>query len=479
MRCCTTGLLNYKWVAFRFLLTGIIFFLPVPAGLFAQADTSFAFIAAGHAYGAHEGGNIGLHPALLDRLHLGYDSAVAFIVLTGDIVNISNNESWAQVAIELDSLGLTAYYAMGNHDNNAIGHQVFEAKHGGTHYAFNAGNARFIVLNSPEADRAISPEQLVFLEEQISTASDSLKNVFVFFHEVIWNSHEKYREVRSNNRSRYDQIINYSNYWEEVQPLFLEHPAKNFYVISGDVGGNPDAIAAFYDTWDNVTLLSSGMGEVPDENYLLVRLTAEDSVTFELVSLDPGYEMPDLVFHSVPPAPGAIQGPTMVVPGSQAIEYSVPEVFNADSYRWELPEEVQGSSSSPAISVNFSSGFEQGILSVQAARDGFGAGPASSLEVEADVTSTGSATGPIGTGPLRIGLGNLVNHILLTFSGTGGEPLRVVIHDPVGRVLWQQNITTPEDQVRIEIGKDNLPRGICIITASTPTRRNTLRSVIW
>ena len=45
----------------------------------AQVDTSYAFIVAGHAYGAHDGENIGLHPKLLNSLDSGYDSNTAFI----------------------------------------------------------------------------------------------------------------------------------------------------------------------------------------------------------------------------------------------------------------------------------------------------------------------------------------------------------------------------------------------------------------
>ena len=74
----------------------IVFLCTLISGLGAQVDTSYAFIVAGHAYGAHDGTNIGLHPELLNSLDSGYDSNTAFIVFTGDIVNKSTPESWQQ-----------------------------------------------------------------------------------------------------------------------------------------------------------------------------------------------------------------------------------------------------------------------------------------------------------------------------------------------------------------------------------------------
>ncbi len=221
-------------------------------------------------------------------------------------------------------------------------------------------------MNSIEADRAISENQLVFLEEQISKAGDSCKNIFIFFHEVIWNSHKKYIDVRSNSRSRYNQMVEHSNYWDELHPMLLERPDKKFFLIAGDVGGNPDAISAFYDRWDHITLLASGMGEVADENYLLACVHPQDTLGFELVALDDALELPDIENYSLPPAPGSISGPGSVFQGSATNEYAVDEVFNAESYHWVLPPGASGSSSTNLIEVDFDTEFEGGELSVRA-----------------------------------------------------------------------------------------------------------------
>ena len=284
----------------------LVFIMSAQVCVFAQSDLTYSFIVAGHAYGAHSGTNIGLHPPLLSSLNAGFDANTAFIVFTGDIVNASTAESWAQVASEMTDLGLESYYVMGNHDNNSTGYDVFDNKHGGDYYAFTSQSELYIVLNSTESDRSISTTQLAFMEEQIDQADESIQNVFVFFHEVIWNSKEKYSGVRSNSRSRYASVLDHSNYWEEVHPVCIANPSMNFYMISGDVGGNGDAVAAFYDTCDNVTLISSGMGEVYDENYLLVRVINKDSIVLELVPLNEGTVLDPIEYFSVPPAPDTL-----------------------------------------------------------------------------------------------------------------------------------------------------------------------------
>ena len=119
----------------------------------SQTNSSYSFYVAGHAYGAHAGKNIGLHPPFLSKLTENKDSSVFALFLTGDIVNQSTTASWNQVEKELSDLNLNSYYVMGNHDNNSVGYEVFRKKHGGAYYSFVYKNELFLVLNSTESDR--------------------------------------------------------------------------------------------------------------------------------------------------------------------------------------------------------------------------------------------------------------------------------------------------------------------------------------
>ncbi len=427
---------------------------------------------AGHAYGAHAGENSGLHPALLNRLDAGTDSLAAFIVLTGDIVNYSTPESWQQVETELSRYPFPAYYVMGNHDSNETGLQVFLDKYGSTWYSFRQQHDLFIVLNSTETDRSISPVQLEFLETQIRQAGDSVRRIFIFFHEILWNSHEKYTGVRSNSRSRYASMVPYSNYWEEVHPLLAGDPERQYVVIGGDMGGNPDAMAAFHDRWGNVNLLASGMGEVADENYLLVRVRGEAPAEFELVPLRDGVDLYPVEYYSVPPAPDTIQGPGEVTPGSTGVVYSVPEVFNATSYIWELPEGLTGHSISGSIFADVHPGFTEGIISVMAERDGFGAGAPALKTVQA--ATTGIAGGSFGNSDSRAGEAGHYpgpfrfreegEFIVGEFIGPGREAVHLRIFDSLGRVVWTEKWYMEENPLGLRIPEQELPKGILLIS---------------
>ena len=436
--------------------------------LYAQVDSSYSFIAAGHAYGSHDGDNQGLHPPLLNSLQTGLDSTVAFIVFTGDIVNLSTVESWKKVDEELDSLSLSSYYVMGNHDYTEEGIAVFNEKYGGTYYSWYQGGELHIVLNSIEADRAISPVQLLYLQDKIEQSGDATRNIFIYFHELIWNSHEKYIDVRSNSRSRYDQVVNYSNYWEEVHPMLMEKPDKNFFLIAGDVGGNADAIAAFYDRWDHITFLASGMGEVEDENYLLVHVSAEDSISFELVALRSDLELPAVESFSIPSAPFPITGPALVNPGDSSVEYAVHEVSNADFYLWQLPPGTEGSSSIHRIELDFSEDFKEGILAVQAEKDGFGKSTETSMSIAADATQLNSKAAT--SDGIQMDVAESLDNLHISLSQVAGKQIILRIMDTGGRVWLTRRMYLSANHAEIQIDKNELPSGILILSLSSSTQ---------
>ena len=52
-----------------------------------------------------------------------------------------------------------------------------------------------------------------------------------------------------------------------------KHNDKNIFIIGGDVGS---IIPAVYDKLGHITLLASGMGQIRDENYLVVSINNSD-----------------------------------------------------------------------------------------------------------------------------------------------------------------------------------------------------------
>jgi len=255
----------------------------------SPAAVAQEFIVAGHAYGHHVGDNIALCDPFLRALEREDLTRFDFLILTGDFVRMCDQRALDQLELELNALPIPTYVVMGNHEETTpLCRAWVKERHGDTFYAFEHGDAHFIVLDSELEERSISSGQLEFLSAEIDRADEEAV-VFVFFHELLWLSRGgRYRHVRANRRSRQENVTS-SNYWQDVAPILAAHPRKRIFVIAGDVGGNPDAVPAFYEELGHVTLIASGMGEGVQSNYLQVHLDGR-AARFELVALDPADE---------------------------------------------------------------------------------------------------------------------------------------------------------------------------------------------
>ena len=251
------------------------------------ADTVYppaSFLVAGHAYGSPSGINLGLYPKFLSRLQQSLISETKFLVLTGDIIrDIRHPESWQQVQHELDQLGLTSYFVTGNHGYDRFSRDLFTEKYGNTYYNFDYQDNRFIILDTQKQAYSVSPDQVEFLSQSLR---GNFRRVFIFWHELLWNSRQEYSYISANTNSRYSNVsLRQSNFWDQVYPLLQRHSDKQIFVFAGDLGGRPDSIPAFYQNLGHITLIASGMGAIQDENYLQVSLN-QDQVKFELIPLN-------------------------------------------------------------------------------------------------------------------------------------------------------------------------------------------------
>ena len=456
-----------------FALVVLLFAIIQPNNVKSQENSNYSFLVAGHAYGAHAGTNIGLHPPFLKKLSEERDTNLLGLFLTGDIVNTSTTASWNKIEMELETLGLHSFYVMGNHDNNTLGHQIFKQKHGGDYYAFEHGSDLFIVLNSTESDRSISPVQLDFLDNSLKNSVSKRERVFIFFHEVIWNSHEKYKLVRSNSRSRYAQLKNISNFWTEVYPKLAALPEKKFFLFAGDVGGNPDAIAASFDIWGNVTLISSGMGEVKDENYMKVNVTT-DTVTFQLIPLNDEVAMNSATRYNIPEKPKMMAGSGAVLPPQTGLKYTVYQVSNATGYRWNLPSGVLGVSSSATIFLDFDGQFSGGEISVRAINDGFGESEPAKLTISGKTTLSGE-----NENGLKISIIQSQGFIRIGFNSSETKQAQFRIFDLAGRVVFDE-ILQPEPGFNTKIiSKNKLRKGIFLAELQAENRRITQKIIVF
>jgi hypothetical protein len=241
----------------------------------------YSFFVAGHVYGAPGVDNPGVHPPFKEKFDLiQYDQNMKFGVFTGDIVISSTEQNWDEIDADLELLGLPVYFAVGQHDMS--NRTLYEERYGKTWYSFMFEDDLFIVLDPNLDNWNISDSQLVFIEKQLENLS-GVNNIFVFFHELLWWSPDNmFKDVPPNSTYwRADSI----NFWSEVEPFFhnLDH---DVYMFSGDMGALTSRAAFMYYHYDNMFLIGSGMGNMREDNFIIVRVDQDKSVSFRLIALN-------------------------------------------------------------------------------------------------------------------------------------------------------------------------------------------------
>ncbi len=249
----------------------------------ASSSAKYSFFVAGHTYGRPQVNNMGLHPPFEKASkEFAKESGLKFGVLTGDIVISSTKANWDEVDAFLKSLKIPVHFAPGNHD--LTNRKLFESRYGKTIYEFKHEGDLFVFLD-PNLDHwNISGEQLGFLKRTLGSFSDPKGNIFVFFHQVLWwEPNGRFQSIRINNPyDRADKI----NFWSTVVPLLTAKPNPVF-CFAGDVGALGTNPGYFSSKLKNVTLTASGMGSGHDDNYLIVKVYPDRTVSIEKRPLRP------------------------------------------------------------------------------------------------------------------------------------------------------------------------------------------------
>lgn len=242
----------------------------------------YTFFAAGHTYGSPGTDNAGFHPPFTAKFNLINKRNIDLGFLLGDIVNVGSAKNWDEVDSVLNYLDNETYFAVGNHD--MTDRPLFESRYGKTYFNFKHNEDLFIVLD-PNIDQwNILGEQLNFLQDVLDKESNEARNVFVFFHQLIWidRKNNKYSTVAPNSfEGRADTI----NFWTEVEPLFNALP-NEVYMFAGDIGAAHWSDDAMYDHYDNITFIATGMGEGVGDNFVFIDVDETGKVSFELISLN-------------------------------------------------------------------------------------------------------------------------------------------------------------------------------------------------
>jgi hypothetical protein len=238
-------------------------------------NQGYSFYIAGHAYGKPGVESKGLYGPFTEKFHLINEyQSIKFGFLLGDLVKKASNEAWELVKKDLDSLDprIENIIVPGNHDVGKGAHdakrEIFLQQFGKTFFSFKHGNDLFIMLDGNISEWNISGEQLQFLKQSLPNKKDSANNIFIFSHQLIWQSSSKpeFKKIKPNSL---EGRSNNLNFWDEVFPLF-SNLTNNVYFFSGDIGAFPNGNELFYTKYLNVTFVATGMGGGIRDNFLIV-----------------------------------------------------------------------------------------------------------------------------------------------------------------------------------------------------------------
>jgi len=252
-----------------------------------EIPIKYSFFVAGHVYGKPDRDTLGFHPPFKEEFDFirSYPE-ISFGVLTGDIVQHSNAESWDVIDFEIEELGLPIFFAPGNHD--VYNYKLYKQRYGDPEYNyrtfryFNHQDDLFIILYANIVKWNISGEQLDFLKDVLNNNKGVVKNVFVFVHQPIWlNQHTVFKNIKHN---WHPLTPDTTNYWRDMEPDFQDYPAP-VYIFTGDLGANKGATPYMYFKDSNITYIGGGMGSGINDNYIFVSKDMHNVIHFDLIAL--------------------------------------------------------------------------------------------------------------------------------------------------------------------------------------------------
>ena len=257
-----------------------LFILALPGNLKAQNSAPvYSFFSAGHTYGPPLSYHYGLHYPFVDyfpeiesypNIELGF--------LTGDVVYTGTAAYWDSAQTDINKLNMPVYIAAGNHDMGS----EFISRFGDYYFSFKHNNDLFIVLTPGLDSWNISGNQLEFLTNTLDSNHAIVNNIFIFMHELIWwGPDNEYKNVKINYEPYYPGSTNFDTV---VKPLLLSYPNK-ITIYAGDLGATSSVSPFMYHSFDNITLIGSGMGGGIQDN-IIVTEVYEDSVYYNLVAIN-------------------------------------------------------------------------------------------------------------------------------------------------------------------------------------------------
>ncbi len=252
-----------------------------------EPESAYSFFVADHIY-VNTSDSLGFHPPFLKEIDsIRAYPHIAFGVLTGDIVVVSDNEHWQAIDNDIDRLGMPVYLVPGNHDvypNDSL----FKKRYGDpehnnkTYRYFLYRNDLIVLLDGNLDDWSITGDQLAMLKEALDSNRGRVDHVFIFVHQLIWwDEHTVFKKI-VHNWPPYTPDT--TNYWGTLEPMFQNYPSP-VYLFAGDLGIFEHTTPYMYYHDHNVTYVASGMGSEINDNYIIVTVHSNGDVDFDLIAL--------------------------------------------------------------------------------------------------------------------------------------------------------------------------------------------------
>ena len=268
-----------------------------PSNTYNYKDTSnsadsYSFILSGHLYGSpHNKDSVFPSSSLLANIESIKNSNYSFFISCGDIFRKSDSLNILNFKNSfLNKLNIPFYNAVGNHD--VTDRNLYKKYFGETYFKFTQSSELYIFLDSELADGIEIANQLQFFSESIKVAlfDDSIKNIFIFSHKLIWAQlYDKYHSIYDNVNSKIGYSDNHS-FTERVLAELKSNKVKNIYWASGDLGVKTSMPFFYYDKNLNVTFIATGIGDTKDDNVISV-LLRNSKPEFSIVNLSNNTEL--------------------------------------------------------------------------------------------------------------------------------------------------------------------------------------------
>ncbi len=243
-------------------------------------NASYSFISWGHWYGSIMNlSSILPSSTLLANINSINKLQPSFIMGMGDIYRNNDSLSFSNFqALILNTITSPIFNAVGNHE--MYGRTFYESHFGKTIYSFKIKGELYIVLDSEIALCELEGEQLTFLKNKLDSAlhDNSIKNVFIFSHKLMWITIDNCMEVFKDINSSY-QCYDDTTFKNQIYPQLVNlSDKKPVYWLSGDHG-----FSLFYHKIKdhNLTFLACGINDCEEDAYLHFSISNNDQVSIQ------------------------------------------------------------------------------------------------------------------------------------------------------------------------------------------------------